>query len=317
MSDPARPARPAPPARLGLIGLGAISRYYLAAAERSAHWRLSAVCDARQERLAPYRGHVPCWTDVAAMVRDAPLDGVVVAVPNDAHLQVCEAALSAGVPVCVEKPLALTPEQGHRLVAAAGRHGVALFTAFHRRYNDAVTALRGSLAGGPPVRSLRIRYLERIEEHLGGESWYLDPRRCGGGCVADNGPNAFDLVRLLAGEAVVTGAEIGRDASGVDRHARIALETAHGARATVELDWAHRGETKDIEVELVDGRLLYADMLAAHAGFKASLWHEYQAVLADFARVGAHAGGGREPDGGLAGLELVASAYAHEERVRR
>ncbi|NLU68135.1 Gfo/Idh/MocA family oxidoreductase [Streptomyces sp. HNM0574] len=300
-------------ARLAVIGLGAISGYYLAAAERSPHWELAAVCDARESRLAPHRGRVPCWTDAETMLREAEPDGVVVAVPNDAHRQVCASVLAAGVPVCVEKPLALTPEEGKELVAEAERHGVALFTAFHRRYNEAVLALRRSLDGGPPVRSLRVRYLERIEEHLGGETWYLDPGRCGGGCVADNGPNAFDLVRLFAGDVEVTGAEVRRDADGTDRQARIGLRAADGVRATVELDWSHPGETKDVEVELADGRLLSADMLAGHHGFKSSLWHEYEGILADFATACAAPLPGHRAHGGLDCLELVAAAYAREE----
>jgi predicted dehydrogenase len=155
-----------------------------------------------------------------------------------------------------------------------------------------------------------VRYLERIEEHLGGEDWYLDPARCGGGCVADNGPNALDLVRLLLGELAVTGCEIHRDGSGVDRQAIIRLRGRTGTTASVELDWSYPGERKDIEMELAGGEVLHADMLAGHTGFKASLWHEYEAILTEFAalvRTGAPAGPGAH--GGLPALELVEAAY--------
>jgi predicted dehydrogenase len=155
-----------------------------------------------------------------------------------------------------------------------------------------------------------VRYLERIEEHLGGEDWYLDPARCGGGCVSDNGPNALDLVRLLLGELAVTGCEIHRDDSGVDRQAMIRLRGRTGTTASVELDWSYPGERKDIEVELAGGEVLHADMLAGHTGFKASLWHEYEAILTEFAalvRTGGPAGPGAH--GGLTALELVEAAY--------
>jgi predicted dehydrogenase len=236
-------------------------------------------------------------------------DALVVAVPNDVHLPLCRDALAAGVPVCVEKPLALTAAEGSVLVDMARRCRVPLMTAFHRRYNDAVRALERRTADRE-IRSVRVRYLERIEEHLGGEDWYLDPDRCGGGCVADNGPNAFDLVRLLLGEVAVTGCEIHRDGSGVDRRAVIRLRGRTGTTATVELDWSYPGERKDIAVESADGEVLHADMLAGHTGFKASLWHEYEAVLTEFAglvRAGAPTGPGAP--GGLAALELVEAAY--------
>ncbi|MEU9850661.1 Gfo/Idh/MocA family oxidoreductase [Streptomyces sp. NPDC047985] len=271
-------------AALGVIGLGAISRYYLAALERSPHWRLAAVCDARPEALRRHGDAVPGWTDAAAMVRETSLDGVVVAVPNDAHAEVCRTALTAGVPVCVEKPLALTAEQGRELAALAAESGTPLLTAFHRRHNDAFATLRaGVTAAGSPVRTVRVRYLERIEEHTGGESWYLEPERCGGGCVADNGPNAFDLVRQLLGDVALTHSFVGRDAAGVDRTAHLRLRAADGAEAEVLLDWSYPGEAKDVTVTLADGRALHADLLAGHPGFKGSLWHEYERILVEFA----------------------------------
>ncbi|MGI5430099.1 Gfo/Idh/MocA family protein [Streptomyces sp. CA-179760] len=297
------------PLQLGVVGLGAISPYYLAAAERLPEWQLTAVCDARAEALEQFPGRAARFTDHRALLDRARPDALVVAVPNDVHLLLCRDALATGVPVCVEKPLALTAAEGSVLVDLARRRGVPLMTAFHRRYNTAVHALVRRTAGRE-IRSVRVRYLERIEEHLGGEDWYLDPARCGGGCVSDNGPNALDLVRLLLGELAVTGCEIHRDGSGVDRQAMIRLRGRTGATASVELDWSYPGERKDIEVELAGGEMLHADMLAGHTGFKGSLWHEYEAILTEFAalvRTGAPAGTGAH--GGLPALELVEAAY--------
>lgn len=297
------------PLRLGVVGLGAISSYYLAAAERLPGWELSAVCDTRDQTLEQYRGRAARFRDHRTLLAQARPDAVVVAVPNHVHLPVCREVLAAGVPVCVEKPLALTAAEGRLLVDLARRCGVPLMTAFHRRYNAAVRALAHQAAGRKIV-AVRVRYLERIEEHLGGEDWYLDPARCGGGCVADNGPNALDLVRLLLGDVKVTGCEIRRDGAGVDRQAVIRLNSPTGATASVELDWSYPGERKDIEAELADGEVLYADMLAGHPGFKSSLRHEYEAILTEFASLaGRRAPVGEGAHGGLPALELVEAAY--------
>ncbi|MEU5362356.1 Gfo/Idh/MocA family oxidoreductase [Streptomyces sp. NPDC005925] len=297
------------PLRLGVIGLGAISPYYLAAVERLPRWELSAVCDTRLPALQRYEGRAARFRDHRALLERARPDAVVVAVPNHAHLPVCRDALAAGVAVCVEKPLALTAAEGRLLVDEARRHDVPLMTAFHRRYNMAVRALALRTAGRE-IRTVRVRYLERIEEHLGGEDWYLDPARCGGGCVADNGPNALDLVRLLLGDVTVTDCATHIDDTGLDRRAAIRLHSLTGATATVDLDWSYPGERKDVEVELADGKVLRADMLAGHFGFKASLWHEYEAVLREFAAVvGRCVPAGPGAHGGLAAAELVEAAY--------
>ncbi|MFE9452231.1 Gfo/Idh/MocA family protein [Streptomyces sp. NPDC006739] len=273
-----------------------------------------AVCDLDEDRLADAPARVPRHRDHRELLRAAGLDAVVVNVPNDLHHPVCRDALAAGRAVCVEKPLATNPDDGHDLVRLSRRSGAVLFTSFHRRYNREVGALRARVvAACAPITSLTVRYEETIEEHAGRDRWYLDPERCGGGCVADNGPNAFDLVRLFLRDVQLTEATVQRDARGVDRRAQVLLRAPSGALARVELDWSRPGERKTVEVRLADGTVDRADMLAGHPEFKASLWHEYAGVLRDFTDVlaGRRANAPNAADG-LAALELVAAVYAHE-----
>ncbi|MFH8497248.1 Gfo/Idh/MocA family protein [Streptomyces coeruleorubidus] len=303
------------PTRIGLIGLGVISKFYVAAFDRLPGLELTAVCDLRSAALEPFHDAAKCYTGHAELLADAAVDAVVVNVPNDVHATVCADALRAGVAVCVEKPLATRVEDGRALAALARDKNVTLFTSFHRRYNSAVLRLLEEVsAADAPVRSLTVRYLERIEDHAGSDRWYLDADRCGGGCVADNGPNAFDVVRLFLGDVDLTAADVVRDALGTDRRAAVALRSASGASARVELDWSYDGEVKDVTVELTDGTRLFADMLAGHPEFKGSLWHEYVGVLTDFdsrLRTGQDAS-----SGGLAALELVDAVYRAEGALR-
>jgi predicted dehydrogenase len=297
--------------RAGLVGLGVIGAFYRAAITARPDMCLTAVCDLRPE-LLDGREPVARYTDHRRMLAETGLDAVVVTVPNDAHAAVCRDALAAGVAVCVEKPLATTLSDAVALDRLARATGRPLFTAFHRRYNDNLRSLRSTV--DRPIRHVAVRYLERIEEHVGVDAWYLDPARCGGGCVADNGPNAFDLVRSFLGDVAVTDVDVTRD-GGVDRQAVVALRAPSGATARVELDWSFPGEVKDVRVESADGAVRYADLLAGHHGFKQSLWHEYHGVVAEFAelvRTGVSA-----PGDGVAALELVASCYREEGRVSR
>jgi predicted dehydrogenase len=289
--------------RVGVVGLGVISRFYLAAVERSPDVELAAVCDLDPAALRAVP--VPGYGDHRAMLAAGGLDAVIVTAPNDVHATVCRDVLDAGLPVCVEKPLATRLADGEDLVARAEARGVALFTAFHRRYNANVRALREKLAGGAPIASLTVRYLERIEEHVGRDRWYLDAARCGGGCVADNGPNALDLVELFLGTVTLRDVRIERDEDGVDRQATLVLDGA-----VVELDWSFPGETKDIEVRLTDGTVLRADMLAGFPEFKESLWHEYAGLLREF--TDAVRAGEPRHDNGLAMLSIVDECYRRE-----
>jgi predicted dehydrogenase len=297
------------PMKIGVIGLGVISRFYDSAMEEVPAAEITAVCDINEEALGPFRDKgVACHRDHRSLLDGTDVDAVVVNVPNDKHFEVCRDAISSGRAVCVEKPLATRIEDGRELVRLARDHGVVLFTAFHRRYNDNLLRLRRQISRGAPIESMTVRYLERIEEHVGRDRWYLDPGRCGGGCVADNGPNSFDLVRLFMGDVTVEDAVITRDEHGVDRVADIRLRNAAGATARVELDWSYpSGELKDVEVRLANGTVVQADMLAGHPAFKSSLAHEYIGVLQDF-RLSVLLGMDRACDG-LAALDLVEASY--------
>ncbi|MFL6126792.1 Gfo/Idh/MocA family protein [Actinophytocola sp.] len=296
--------------RIGVVGLGVISRFYLAALAGSPQARLAAVCDVREQALAPWRGVLPCHLDHRAMLTAERLDGVVVTTPNDTHAAVCRDVLAAGVPVCVEKPLATSLADGRELARLARAAGLVLLTAFHRRHNTTVRRLARGLRTGPPVESVTVRYWERIEDHVGADGWYLDPARCGGGCVADNGPNAVDLARMFLGDLRLRELSVSRDETGVDRRAAAVLSAATGAVAHLDLDWSYPGECKQVEVALADGSRRCADMLAGHREFKGSLWHEYVGVLDDF--VTAVRTGQDCVDSGLAALEFVDAVYRAE-----
>ncbi|WP_433700323.1 Gfo/Idh/MocA family protein [Nocardiopsis sp. CA-288880] len=301
------------PLRVGVVGLGVISRFHLAALSDSADWELAAVCDLNPSRIADPPPGAVGYTDHTRMLAEADLAAVVVTAPNDAHARICADALAAGVAVCAEKPLALDLAEGEALATLSRERGVPLTTAFHRRYNSGFAALRHRI-GESEVAEVTVRYLERIEEHAGEDTWYLDPGRCGGGCVADNGPNAFDLVETLLGRAEVTGARVEYDGAGVDRRADVALR-AGGARARVLLDWSHPGECKDVVVRTADGQVWAADLLAGRPAFKESLWHEYEGIAADFAR---RVREGRTDDGaGVSALRLVGEAYRAAELGER
>ncbi len=295
------------PLRVGVVGLGVISRFYVAAlTQRDSGMRLAAVCDRDETALVPFRRHVPCYRDYRAMVERDELDAVVLTLPNDAHAAACHACIDAGLAVCVEKPLALRLAEGAAIVAHASERDVIVFTAFHRRYNLAVLELVRRLPADVPIASVEVRYWERIEDHVGRDRWYLDAERCGGGCVADNGPNAYDLAALFLGELRLVDAVIERDAAGTDRRAVLTM-TAGEAEARLDLDWSYPGERKDVHITLADGRIDRADMLAGFPGFKASLWHEYVGVMRAFRE---RLGSSRVAvDGGLPALAAVEAAY--------
>lgn len=289
--------------RIALIGVGVISKYYIAACDSSEEADLVAVCDLNPARLEWTNGRgIRTYSDYKAMIADGGFEHAIVCLPNNIHFEICDALLAAGVNVCCEKPLTLSPDEARTLRRRAAERNVLLFTAFHRRYNRLFVALRSDI-GAEPIESVRVTYKEKIEDHAGEDAWYLNPLICGGGCIADNGPNAFDLLRTVAGPLALETCEVHRWRGDTDLEATVTLRGPGGELATMELDWDYPdGEDKTVEVLLTGGRTVRADMLQGFQAFKSSLFHEYEEILGDFLAL---ATGRREPDRDESGLEAV------------
>jgi predicted dehydrogenase len=297
---------------IGIIGMGVISHYYIKGFDAVPQCALRAVCDLDDSKLAVHRdAGRSCYRDYQDMLRDPDVQAVVINLPNHLHHPVCLAALHAGKHVCCEKPLTLDPGEALDLSRVARERSLTLLTAFHRRYNRPLTSAVAAGVFDRP-RAVVAHYDERIEEHAGSDAWYLDPQACGGGCIADNGPNVFDALTLALGPLNLRQARARYDTAGVDRGAEIDLCTTDGrpVRALLSWDYPH-GERKDLTVHHADGSSTCVDMLAGSAGFKTSLYHEYEGVLRHL-----HDAVYRHPEHGEGGVEavrLVAECYARLE----
>jgi predicted dehydrogenase len=293
--------------RVGMVGLGVISKYYAAALAQSTELKLAAVFDRDLERCKPYGdAGIPVTRTLGQLLERPDLEAVLVNVPNDLHHAVCSAALEHRLHVCCEKPLATRIEHAEAIAQTAASHERVLFTALHRRYNSNFLPLLK--LPRERITHVHVRYLEDIRAHCGDDLWYLDPARCGGGCIADNGPNAIDLVLELLGHASIATATLKRDENRVDLQAVVEFSADNGSTAAVELDWAYpNGEAKDVTVELDDNTVLTADLLDGYHAFKSSLYHEYVGVLHDFHDVVSR--GARSSQRGVDLVRLVDDSY--------
>jgi predicted dehydrogenase len=100
-------------------------------------------CDATPEGRATATQLAPQSRVVAELqeVLDAEVVGVVIATPAETHFELTRAALEAGKDVFVEKPLALTYEQGAALVRLAEERGRILMVGHVLEYHPAIVSL--------------------------------------------------------------------------------------------------------------------------------------------------------------------------------
>jgi predicted dehydrogenase len=225
------------PVRVGLLGYGTAGAVFHAPLIASTPGlRLDAVVTANPERQEQVRRHHPSAhvLGTADELWDRDLDLVVVATPNRTHVPLARAALEAGRPVVVDKPLAATAADGRQLVAEANRRGL-LLTVFQNRRWDADFRTASRLVNEGALGRV-LRFESRYER------WRPTPKvnwreRGGaeeaGGILYDLGSHLVDQALHLFGPAAAVYGELDRRRPGVevDDDAFVALTHASGVRS--------------------------------------------------------------------------------------
>ena len=99
---------------VGIIGLGHVAIYHVAALERSEDFRLLAGCDPDRSRHSLLGKSVAAYTNPAELLERTDLDVVVVASPNHLHVAQGVQVMSADKWLFMEKPLAWTQDEFDR-----------------------------------------------------------------------------------------------------------------------------------------------------------------------------------------------------------
>ncbi len=193
----------------GIIGAGDVTEVKSGPAfQRVGHSRLVAVMrrDADKARSYAERHGVPVWyTDARKLIDDPDVNAIYVATPPDSHAAYAIAAMQAGKPVYLEKPMTLNRWQAEELLQAQQALGGRVSVAHYRReqpYFKQVKELIQSEIGVPRLANLRFYQRPLSDELLRspGMRWRLDPAQSGGGLFHDLAPHQIDILYHLFGD---------------------------------------------------------------------------------------------------------------------
>jgi predicted dehydrogenase len=152
-----------------LIGCGrAAERLHVPALQASKHADLAAIADPNAERCAAIRSRVvpscEVFSSIDELLQRVKPDGAIVATPVSTHVPVVEAALKAGVPVLLEKPMTASLEEAERLAATARASSAWLTMGFSRRYAPWAEPL-GHLVQRHAGEPAHVESVFRIDPH--------------------------------------------------------------------------------------------------------------------------------------------------------
>jgi len=125
---------------------------------------LTLVCDSDENTLLSVRERykdVQCTSSYTETLTDPAIRGVVIATPAAQHAFMVKDALLAGKDVLVEKPLALTEEEGKDLVQLANDRNRILMLGHLLWYHPAILKLKEMVDGGELGR-LQYIYSNRL-----------------------------------------------------------------------------------------------------------------------------------------------------------
>lgn len=157
--------------------------------------------DAAKAQDYAKRHQVSKWyADANELISDPDVNAIYVATPPASHEAYAIAAINAGKPVYVEKPMALDTAAAKRIATAAAATGVKLAVAHYRREQPLFKKIRELLAGNT-IGEVRLVELslhktpfspEQLENpHV---AWRVNPAVSGGGLFHDLAPHQLDIM---------------------------------------------------------------------------------------------------------------------------
>lgn len=223
--------------QIAVVGTGLIGRRHAQAIRSSSSASLARLVDpsADVHELASAFG-VPFSSSLDELLAIGGVDGVVLSTPNEFHVAQALQCIEAGVPVLVEKPLAVDVAGARRIVDASEQADVPVLVGHHRRHNPIVSGAFDRIQKGEIGRITAVHattWFYKPDDYFNA-SWRSQP---GAGPIYINLIHDVDMLRHLCGEVshVQAMESSGVRNSDVEDTAVILLRFANGALGTMSV----------------------------------------------------------------------------------
>jgi len=187
--------------QLGVVGYGNRGVIAQRATAADGHSAVTAVYDPHppaQERAREFFG--PDIRIASNLEELADLDAVFITSPDDAHAEQAVALLKMGVPVFVDKPLAITIEGADDILAAAYQTGTKLYVGHNMRHMPVMRLLKQVVDSGRigEVKAVWCRYFVGDGGDRFFKDWHAE-RAHVNSLLLQKGAHDIDVIHWLAG----------------------------------------------------------------------------------------------------------------------
>lgn len=268
--------------KVGVIGLAGIAKVHFPGWQQSPDAELVALADvdgAVLKQRGAELGIGRLYSDPLDLIRDKEIDIVDVCTPNAYHAPLAIAALNAGKHVICEKPLAPTPPEIRRMIAARNKSKRLLMTAQHFRFQQSAQTLKKALDKGTLGSVYHARSWMLRRSGAPTRPGFIQKKHSGGGPCIDIGVHILDLTLWMMGHpkpvsvSGVTQTKLAKQAGAysdwgglipkswdVEEFAAAMIRFANGATLILEVSWLLHHKTTSEDMQM----WLYGDKGGAH-----------------------------------------------------
>jgi predicted dehydrogenase len=217
--------------RIAVAGAGLIGLRHVEEIGKSRGSALSAIVDVAPKAVETAKLHgVPLYGSLAELFAKDKPDGVVLATPNQLHVEQGLQCISAGVAALVEKPVAHTLAEGIRLCEAAEKANVKLLVGHHRIHSPVLHKACEVIGSGILGQIVGAAFY-KPDDYFDEAPWRRQP---GGGPILINMIHEVGSLRRMVGEIVAVQAFTSNSTRGfpVEDTVAVNLRFANGALGT-------------------------------------------------------------------------------------
>jgi predicted dehydrogenase len=221
--------------RTRIAGAGYIGQAHMGAARNSATLTLNAVVDPSPAAKATAdAAGVPLYASLAELFANDKPDGVVLATPNQLHVPHAMECIAAGLPMLLEKPIALTVAEAAGLVKAADEAQAKILIGHHRAHSPIMAKAKQVVDSGVLGRIVGVMgsaTFLKPDHYFADAPWR---RELGAGPILLNMIHEVHNLRMLCGDIVAVQAFTSHAVRGfpVEDTVSIGLRFANGALGT-------------------------------------------------------------------------------------
>ena len=269
--------------RVGLVGCGGMGREHLSVLKQLPEFEIAALCEIMPDtltRVGEEYGVKACYQDYEKMYGDIHLDIVIVTTQTRGHHAPAVAALSRGISVLCEKPIAIDLVEADDMVAASAKSGAKLAINQQNHVNAGIRKAQAMVKDGAIGEVIMVRGRNKAGRRSGNEFMEMgthvtDMMMCFGGVPQWCSGTVYNLKRLAEPKDIMEAKEMspGDRDSGLVMGARAIAHYGfrEGCLGEIHFMGYQQGMGSNYGVDILGekGQLAYRGT----GGLKENLWH--------------------------------------------